>query len=58
MARDDERMSLEDLYRDRAKYLDAVAKSANAHVQDRLLLQEYADRIADEATRQAWGASQ
>ena len=58
MASGDERLSLEERYRDRAEYLDAVAKAANAQVQDRLLLQEDADRIADEAALRAWGASQ
>lgn len=54
LANGDERRSLEERYRDHAAYVDAVVKAANAQVQDRLLLQEDADRIAEEAARQAW----
>jgi hypothetical protein len=54
LATHDERPSVEERYRDQAAYVEAVTRAANAQVRDRLLLQEDADRIAEEAARLSW----
>jgi hypothetical protein len=46
----DERQSLEERYGSFAAYLDGVRRSARQLVSERLLLQEDADRMVEEAT--------
>ena len=47
----DERQSLEERYGSLASYLDGVRRSARQLVRERLLLQEDADRMVEEAAR-------
>ena len=54
VASGDARLSLEERYRDHAAYVAAVKTAASAQVRERLLLQEDADRIAEEAARLPW----
>lgn len=50
----DERLSLEERYRDHAAYVDAVAKAAAEQVKARILLQEDMERIVDQARGMSW----
>lgn len=54
MANGDARPSLEERYRSHQAYVDAVRRAADAQVKQRILLQEDADRITNEAARMAW----
>jgi hypothetical protein len=55
MSSGDARPSLEERYGDQKTWVAAVRKAADAQVKLRILLQEDADRIVDEATRMPWG---
>jgi hypothetical protein len=50
----DGRRSLEERYGSHAAYVDAVRRAAEAQVRERILLQEDADRVVEEARRMTW----
>jgi hypothetical protein len=54
MASGDARPSLEERYGSQAAYVEAVRRAAAAQVRDRVLLQEDADRVVEEARRMTW----
>jgi hypothetical protein len=54
MASGDARPSLEERYASHAAYVDAVRRAADAQVRARILLQEDADRVVEEARKLAW----
>ena len=58
IASGDARLSLEERYRSQAAYVEAVKRSAEAQMRQRLLLQEDVDRIVEEARRLPWPATQ